>query len=61
MGDDTVGERLATIETKLDMLIVKRDDHEMRIQKLERWAWVVAGAAGAIGGSIARLLPAAGG
>ncbi|NIJ10633.1 hypothetical protein FHU38_000977 [Saccharomonospora amisosensis] len=61
MGDDTVGERLATIETKLDLLIVKRDDHEIRLRKLERWAWVVAGAAGAIGGSIARLLPATGG
>ena len=55
------GERLVAIETKLDVLIGKKDDHETRIRKLEKWVWIVGGAAGAIGGSISRLIPALGG
>lgn len=56
-----VGERLATIETKLDMLIVRRDDHESRLRSLEKWRWLWAGAAGALGGTASKLLPMIGG
>lgn len=61
MGETPVGERLATIETKLDLLIVKRDDHETRLRKVERWVWIVGGAAGAAGGYLSKLLPTMGG
>lgn len=54
----TVGEQLAVINTKLDLLIEQRTDHETRIRSLERFKWVLAGvalASGGVGASIAQL------
>lgn len=59
--DAGMSERLARIETKLDALIDQRTDHEHRIRKLERWALLAAGAAGAVGGTVAQVVPTIGG
>lgn len=57
MNEVPVGERLAAIETKLDMLVQRREDHEQRIRKLERWALLAGGAAGVVGGWAAQVIP----
>lgn len=54
----TVGEQLAVINTKLDVLIEQRTDHEVRIRSLERFKWVLAGvalASGGVGASLAQF------
>lgn len=50
MSEPTVGEQLAVINTKLDVLIEQRNDHEVRLRSLERFRWVLVGAALAGGG-----------
>lgn len=60
---------IATVTTKLDMLIQRIDptlmDHEKRIRSLEQWRWRVAGGAalagGILGGGIAGVLQLLGG
>ena len=47
--------QLAVINTKLDLLIANRDDHETRLRKLEQFKWVVVGIAAAAGGVAGRL------
>lgn len=42
--------QLAVINTKLDVLIEQRTDHEARIRGLERFKWVLIGLATASGG-----------
>lgn len=65
--DEPIGERLARIETKMDstfgakldeirsLLSTLKDrdeDHEKRIRKLERWTYLMTGAAAALGSGI---------
>lgn len=55
----SVEAQLAVINTKLDLLITTRDDHEIRLRKIEQFKWVLvgsAGAAGFLGGNLAPLL-----
>lgn len=47
--------QLAVINTKLDLLITTRDDHEVRLRKVEQFKWVVIGVAGVAGGVAGRL------
>lgn len=51
---------MATIGTKLDLLIQRVDplltDHETRLRKLEQKVWVASGAALAGGGALGSLL-----
>lgn len=54
--DTTVVERLARIETKVDSLLTRDDDHEVRIRRLERWGLLLAGALGLAGGQVSRLI-----
>lgn len=60
MGTPTVGEQLAVINTKLDVLIEQRTDHELRLRALESFKWKLLGAAAAVatvaGAVTARLL-----
>jgi hypothetical protein len=49
MTQPTVGEQLAVINTKLDLLIEQRTDHEVRIRALEKFKWVILGTAVAAG------------
>lgn len=56
MTPESVAARLARIETKLDQLLRTRDDHEIRLRRIERWGWLVAGAAGAASGQAIRIL-----
>jgi len=64
---DTVGERLARIETKLDAWLnqqsshetrVQADhiDHESRIRRLERALWLATGFAAAFGGAAGSVI-----
>ena len=46
----SVEAQLAVINTKLDVLIATRDDHELRLRKLEQFKWVMFGAGLASGG-----------
>lgn len=46
----SVETQLAIINTKLDVLIATRDDHELRLRKLEQFKWVLLGVAAASGG-----------
>lgn len=46
----SVETQLAIINTKLDVLIATRDDHETRLRKLEQFKWVLLGVAAASGG-----------
>lgn len=46
----SVETQLAIINTKLDVLITTRDDHETRLRKLEQFKWVLLGVAAASGG-----------
>lgn len=62
MSSDDLGERLARIETQLEVLI-NRFDPELsglkdRVMKLERWVWVAVGIALASGGTaLTQLIP----
>lgn len=47
----SVEAQLAVINTKLDLLIAGKDDHETRLRSLEQFKWVVVGAAALMGGS----------
>ena len=49
--------QLAVINTKLDLLITTRDDHEIRLRKMEQFKWVLVGIAGAVGGVAGNLAP----
>lgn len=49
-------ERLVRIETKLDMMVPTNADHEARIRSLEKYKWLLVGAAGALGGGVSTLL-----
>lgn len=54
-----IGEQLAVINTKLDVLIEQRTDHEDRLRKLEQFKWVVVGvamASGGVGTAVAQAL-----
>lgn len=54
-----VGEQLAVINVKLDLLIATQKDHEPRLRKLEQFKWVAVGVAcagGFVGGNLAPLL-----
>lgn len=48
--------QLAVINTKLDLLITTRDDHEIRLRKVEQFKWVVVGVAAAAGGIAGRFV-----
>lgn len=52
--------QLAIMNTKLDLLLAGKDDHETRIRKLEQFAWKQAGAVGLVaalvGGGIMKFL-----
>jgi hypothetical protein len=45
----SVEAQLAVINTKLDVLITTRDDHETRLRRIEQFKWVVVGIAIASG------------
>lgn len=45
----SVEAQLAVINTKLDTLLVQRDDHETRLRSLERFKWLLLGTAAASG------------
>lgn len=47
--------QLAVINTKLDLLITTRDDHEIRLRKMEQFKWVIVGVATAAGAAAGRL------
>lgn len=49
--------QLAVINTKLDLLITTRDDHEIRLRKIEQFKWIMVGLAAAIGGVAGRVAP----
>lgn len=51
MSTETTDVRLARIETKIDLFLLRSDDHETRLRALERKVWVAAGAATALGGA----------
>lgn len=55
MSDDTeIRERLARIETKLDRIIdgpAGLDDHEKRLRRIEKWMFILTGAAATAGSS----------
>jgi hypothetical protein len=55
-NDESVAERLARIETKLDQALTQHSDHETRIRKLERALWTAAGFAAAGGGAVGALV-----
>ena len=46
----SVEAQLAAISVKLDLLLVGKDDHEVRLRALEQFKWVLMGAAAAAGG-----------
>lgn len=46
----SVEAQLAVINTKLDLLIAGKDDHELRLRRLEQFKYVMVGAAAATGG-----------
>lgn len=51
--------QLAVINTKLDLIVASRDDHEIRLRKIEQFKWLMVGAAGGagfLGGNLAPLL-----
>jgi hypothetical protein len=48
----SVETHLAVINTKLDVLIEQRTDHEARIRVLERFKWVLLGVAAASGPTV---------
>ena len=48
----SVEAQLAVINLKLDTLLTQRDDHELRIRKLEQFAWKQAGLVGLLSSAI---------
>ncbi len=57
--DGEVRDRLVRIESKLDRALTDQADHEVRLRKLERFAYIAIGlaaASGVVGGSVAGLL-----
>lgn len=50
-SNPSVEAQLAVINTKLDLLIAGKDDHETRLRSLEQFKWVFVGAAAMVGGS----------
>jgi hypothetical protein len=62
--EESVGERLVRIETKLDQALTQHGedlkDHETRIRRLERALWTAAGAGivggGTVGAFISQLM-----
>lgn len=60
VDEGSVETQLAVINTKLDVLIEQRGDHEARIRALEQFKWLLVGASvtggGAAGGIVAKLL-----
>jgi hypothetical protein len=56
MEDVQIVERLARLETKLDLHLTKVGDHESRIRRLERALWLAAGAAMVGGGALGTVL-----
>lgn len=53
--DGSVETQLAVINTKLDVLIEQRSDHESRLRSLEQFKWLLAGACLMGGGSAGAL------
>lgn len=53
----SVEAQLAVINTKLDLLIEQRTDHEVRLRKLEQFKWVLIGLAAAAGGVSGSVAP----
>jgi hypothetical protein len=53
----SVEAQLAVINTKLDLLITTRDDHEIRLRKMEQFKWVLVGASAVAGGIAGNLAP----
>jgi hypothetical protein len=47
VGATSTPERLARIETKLDVVLAAHEDREIRIRSLERRYWIALGFAGA--------------
>lgn len=52
----SIVERLARIETKLDVQLTTQADHESRLRRLERALWIVAGFSMAGGAGLAKVL-----
>lgn len=57
--DVAIGERLARIETKLDLWHLTHQDHEGRIRRLERAVWVAAGLSMAGGAGLSQWVSSA--
>ena len=53
----SVEAQLAVINTKLDLLITTRDDHEVRLRKIEQFRWTLVGAAIVAGGLAGNVAP----
>ena len=53
----SVEAQLAVINTKLDLLITTRDDHEIRLRKIEQFKWILVGASALAGGVAGNLAP----
>lgn len=49
--------QLAVINTKLDLVLATRDDHEVRLRNLEKFRWLIVGAAFAGGGLWQAIAP----
>lgn len=52
----SVDTQLAVINIKLDTLLTQRDDHELRIRNLEKFAWKQAGAVGLVSSAVGAAL-----
>ena len=48
-------ERLARIETKLDVQLATQADHEARLRRLERALWIAAGISMAGGAGLSQI------
>lgn len=58
MTDDAL-ERMVRVETKVDILLGRRDDHETRLRSLEQFKWKLigwAGGAGVIAGIVVQIV-----
>lgn len=49
-------ERLARMETKLDVFLSRSDDHETRLRRVERVVWIATGFAATAGSAVGALL-----
>ncbi|HEX6969095.1 MAG TPA: hypothetical protein VF174_09835 [Micromonosporaceae bacterium] len=56
MDNNDIVERLARLETKLDMHLTRASDHEARIRRLEQALWWASGVAMAGGGMVGAVL-----